>query len=516
MDIEDIIIKVKKIIKNDFNYNIKHKDLLILTNDIYIKLKTDNNISLELIKDILLKLTTVNYQFDNTNIHLSYFKNYNLIDNVIVPKEYIKLEKQFKKLEAIPQPEQKTKEWFAYRHERITASDTAEAIDLNPYKPVEFFILKKCDSKFKFLDNHNVYFGKKYEPIATLIYEHINNAKVVEFGALPSEKYPILGASPDGICSKFTLDNKFSELLGTMLEIKCTTTREIYTSGEIKGHICPFYYYCQVQQQLECCNLNVCDFWQCKIKEYENREDYLIDKCDDTKHTYGTNGEERCIDKLIQKGCLIKFLPKKFIPETDENDKKWEDNIEWKSKFIYPPKLNMNEYEYDNWCIDILANLKKTDKDLYENYYFDKIVYWKLEKSHNVPIKRDKQFFSNILPILTETWSKVIYYRKNLNKLDELKDIIKKRTKYIKFDTCIKTSNYLFDNKKLFLNNTKSDEKVLKKIINYDDEFLDDVDNKKIITIEKTIEIKKIIAIEKTNKNNNKQKNNYDDEFLDD
>jgi putative phage-type endonuclease len=233
---------------------------------------------------------------------------------------------------------------------------------LNPYEPVESFILKKCDPDHKFLDNQNVYHGKKFELIATLIYEYINNVKVVEFGALPSDKYEILGASPDGICSCQTLDYKFSPLLGRMLEIKCTVQRKIYTEGKIAGEICPFYYYCQVQQQLECCDLEKCDFWQCKITEYKDRTDYLSDECLNTNHTNGIDDpnkkgystfEKIEIDTKIKKGVLLKFLPKIWIPEFDG------DSIEWKSKFIYPSNLLMTELEYDIWIATILTNWQK-------------------------------------------------------------------------------------------------------------------------------------------------------------
>jgi hypothetical protein len=119
---------------------------------------------------------------------ICYFPNHlELYSQVKIPKEFQKLENHFQKLKALPQPEQRSKEWFEYRHDRITASDTAAAIDENPYEPVESFILKKCDPDYQFLDNANVYHGKKFELIATKIYEHINNVQVVEFGALPSE-----------------------------------------------------------------------------------------------------------------------------------------------------------------------------------------------------------------------------------------------------------------------------------------------------------------------------------------
>ena len=108
----------------------------------------------------------------------------------------------------------------------ITASDIATALGENPYEPPEGLIIKKCDPDFPFLDNKFVHHGKKYEPTATMIYEHIYNVKVTEFGCLKHPKISFLGASPDGICSKSTLDNKFSPMLGRMLEIKCPLSRE--------------------------------------------------------------------------------------------------------------------------------------------------------------------------------------------------------------------------------------------------------------------------------------------------
>ena len=252
-----------------------------------------------------------------------------------VPKKYKKLEEHFQKLFHTPQPEQRTKEWFDYRYNRVTASDTATAVDLNPYEPYENFIVKKCDPDFPFLDNIHCHHGKKYEPIATMIYEHIYNNKVTEFGCLPSSKYPILAASPDGICSKSTLDGQFSDRLGTMLEIKCPVTRKIYTKGKICGGICPFYYFCQIQQQLLCCDLDKCDFWQCQIKEYDSRNDYIKDTNFKCRFTEGTEDKESEINPLIVKGCIIQLLPFEYEPTHKD------DRHEFKSYYFYPPRLDL-------------------------------------------------------------------------------------------------------------------------------------------------------------------------------
>jgi putative phage-type endonuclease len=370
----------------------------------------------------------------------------NLYPDIKIPSKYKSLLAHFNKLKHLPQPAQRSIEWYNYRYNRITASDAAAAIDLNPYEPVEGFILKKCDPNFPFRDNENVHHGKKYEQVATLIYEHVYNIRVFEFGALPSDKYNFLGASPDGICSKYTLDNKFSPRLGTMLEIKCPVRREIIIKGE-ETEICPFYYYCQVQQQLECCDLKVCDFWQCSLTEY-SRNDYLDDN--DTCILYDNNNE-LIINNRLKKGIILEYYPKTFKPEFEG------DNIEWKSKYIYPKRLDMNNIEYNEWIIKII------DETKIEGYNFNKIIYWKLNLAHNLSINKNENFIKNMVNILKDTWSLVVYYRKNLNRLDDIKEINEKRKKYIRINTNYKVFN-LNDIDKNFLNNNFDLTKIHKNI----------------------------------------------------
>jgi putative phage-type endonuclease len=363
-----------------------------------------------------------------------------------VPEKYKKKEEHFQKLFNIPQPAQRTQGWFDYRNARITASDTAAAIDKNPYEPIESFISKKCDPNFPFRDNIYVCHGKKFEQIATLYYEHLYNNKVTEFGCLPSEKYKFLGASPDGICSKSTLDGQFSDRLGVMLEIKCPFSRKIINKGDTIGTICPFYYYCQVQQQLECCDLDQCDFWQCKIDEYKSREDYLKDVDFKPIITEGNLGEKITFNVNTAKGCLLQFLPKEYIPLFDE------DKHEFKAKFVYPPRLDMNINQYNEWIIEQIG-LWSDDK-----YYFDKVIYWKIPFSHNVTINRDKKWFAQIFPVLEESWRKIVYYRKNPDELYKINKIAEKRTKFY-FKTDYTIADFKVENKILFLDNNVSENK---------------------------------------------------------
>jgi putative phage-type endonuclease len=482
-NISTLLEKTKTFVETKNINNMDANELQILKNKVHKHLKKeDENVQLVIIDEIFNRLFSRNYNYNNmlqfSNGMNSFREIRELYPSIIIPKEYISLQKHFDTLLATPQPAQRTKEWYDYRYNRITASDTAAAIDLNPYEPVESFILKKCDPNFPFRDNATVFHGRKYEPTATMIYEHMTysdkknpdcphlnkeSCEVTEFGCMKANKkvYEILGASPDGICSIHTLDNKFSKRLGVMLEIKCPVTREIHNSGVIAGDVCPFYYYCQVQQQLTVCELNICDFWQCKLSEYTSREEYLADKCEtcentvgyykeDPKNTYfGSNVSTAVkidMDNRLKKGIILEFFPKNFKPEFEG------DNIEWKSKYIYPKRLDMDEAQYDDWVLKMLHNYSKEYPELYKDYNFNKIIYWKLDSSHNISIKQDDKFMMSILPILTDTWSKIVYYRKNQDKLDELKKIVDERKKYLKINTSYTIHNdNIIKSKLLFL-----------------------------------------------------------------
>src|SRR5436305_74546 len=89
----------------------------------------------------------------------------------------------------------------------ITASDGGLVVNVNPYEPNWAVITKKVFGK-AFETNEDCYHGKKFEQIATMIYEYRLNVKVDEFGLCNHPVYKFLGASPDGIVSRFKLRTK--------------------------------------------------------------------------------------------------------------------------------------------------------------------------------------------------------------------------------------------------------------------------------------------------------------------
>ena len=97
-------------------------------------------------------------------------------------------------LNTIETPAQRSEGWYAFRNNRITASDFAIALDKNPYSKREDLILTKCGKGRPFNPGAAILHGVKYEDVAVNIYENRNNVKVAEYGCI--SLYDFIGASP--------------------------------------------------------------------------------------------------------------------------------------------------------------------------------------------------------------------------------------------------------------------------------------------------------------------------------
>jgi putative phage-type endonuclease len=336
-----------------------------------------------------------------------------LMHYVPVPEPFQETWQQYQYLANLPQPVQRTQEWYDMRNSMITASAGAQAMGESKYDKPDKLILDKIGHGEKFGENKFVHHGKKYEKIATMIYEHIYNVKVGEFGLVPHQpsrkptphgRVAFIGASPDGICTSATLDGGFSPMVGRMLEIKCPLSREIKTSGEEDGEICPHYYWVQVQLQLECCDLEDCDFWQCSLKECADLEEW-VEETTAFEETYTVEqGEKISFDDRLKCGMILQFLPRKHDLARGER-------LEWYGKYIYPPRLDMSVDEYHAWCRDMIRDHAKFYPELANDYYFDRVLYWRLQSSHNINIKRNRAWFASALPKLRAFWDRVLLYK---------------------------------------------------------------------------------------------------------
>ena len=174
------------------------------------------------------------------------------------------------RLREMPQPVQRTKEWYEFRYNLITASNLWKVFASQSQQ--NSLIYEKCKPLTYNLGTSGMcntestlHWGVKYEPVSVLVYEHMFNTQIEDFGCIPHSTYSFIGASPDGI----NVDLRCPALYGRMLEIKNICNRDI--TGIPKEE-----YWVQTQIQMEVCNLNECDFFETRFKEYEAEEDFYL------------------------------------------------------------------------------------------------------------------------------------------------------------------------------------------------------------------------------------------------
>ena len=282
-----------------------------------------------------------------------------------------------------PQPTQRTKEWYEFRHNLITASNAYKAFENQNVKnqliyekcqPLNQSLFEECKQITMVNVNTTLHWGQKYEPLSVIIYEHLYNTEIEDFGCIQHETYSFLGASPDGI----NVDKK-STRYGRMLEIKNIVNREI--NGIPKKE-----YWVQMQLQMEVCNLDECDFLETKFTEYTDNNAYLLDTSNELyEDEDGFEFQNTCVSKDNQmKGIIIYFHTK-----------------EGKPFYLYKPLDIIHPKEIEEW--------QEKSIDYYQNseykYIFIKIIYWKLNILSCVLVCRNRQWFKDNIPLLQEIWT---------------------------------------------------------------------------------------------------------------
>lgn len=267
-----------------------------------------------------------------------------------------------------PQPEQRSPEWYSMRNQMVTASDWGAVLGENPYSTYNKVLSAKArpDEK-KFMGNAATAWGQKYEPIMNLIYERRGGVRVLEFGLLQHPVHSFLGASPDGITEG-----------GVMVEIKCPSSREI--TG-----IPPRYYWCQVQGQLEVCNLEVCDFIEGKFVEWQAGDEMN----EDTRQKIANKPAD-----CRERGMFLMYLHKKTKEE---------------KKFTSPVFDEDDQAGMDNW-------VEERTRELGPNYILMDREYWQLTLFSKARIERDREWFTAALPKLDSFWKAVLKMRDDIAK----------------------------------------------------------------------------------------------------
>ena len=273
---------------------------------------------------------------------------------------------QLNYLRNLPQPVQRTPEWYTCRHNLITASNAYKTFESEANRNQLIFekckpliIEEKTTSKPVNTDSP-LHWGQKYEPLAVLFYEYLYKTKVEDFGCIIHKHYKFLGASPDGINVDET-----NKRFGRMLEIKNIFNRDI--TGIPKKE-----YWVQTQLQMEVCEFAECDFLETKFDEFESVEKYEED------------------DTSIIKGIILYFNGKAGDP-----------------RYIYKPLDLIDPAKIDEWQENHINDME------HQNYIWIKNIYWKLSHYSCVLVTHNKHWFSRNIHALVDLWDIIEKERKS-------------------------------------------------------------------------------------------------------
>ena len=162
------------------------------------------------------------------------------------------------RLKAAPSVAQKSDVWYSEKQNLLTASEFAHIVGTGPrYRGVVRSKLKvpapTTPIPVSLGHRDSLSWGNRFEPVIKRIYEQfVAFASVMELGRIRHATLARLGASPDGIV-------EMGERQGRLLEIKAPVSRKL------EKDIIPYDYYCQVQVQMEVCDIELADYCECRI-----------------------------------------------------------------------------------------------------------------------------------------------------------------------------------------------------------------------------------------------------------
>jgi len=268
-------------------------------------------------------------------------------------------------LQSIPQPKQRTQEWYEFRYNLITASSIGNIFGTT--SKINSLIYSKCkplDCSIGNISNYvnimtPMHWGNKYEPLTIMWYEKKYNTQVADFGCIRHNKYDFIGASPDGI----NIDADSSRY-GRMIEVKNTTSREI-TGTPLDE------YWIQMQLQMETCDLDECDFIETQFKEYADETAFYADFT------------------MNDRGVILHFSKKNNDFGQIDNSPHYE---------YMPLNISIEKHAINEWIY-----AKK--RELSDEYILYATLYWYLDDFSCILVQRNRQWFSQSLPKIRETWT---------------------------------------------------------------------------------------------------------------
>jgi len=249
------------------------------------------------------------------------------------------------------QNDQRTDAWHSKRGEMLTASEIYKALsDATPAQKHEI-ILGKLTPRVRTEGPgpRALVWGTRFEPIAKDIYCSISDfpMKIVDTTCIPHPTVAFLGASPDGIILTEGVRH------GRLVEFKCPISRTFSDDSEV-----PNAYYHQMQLQMECTQLDTCEYIEFQFRTPSYSE--WVDSKAQYKGFYAVTDDEMQV---------------KYRELTDTRDPST-----WRREVLETS---------DDW----------------------NLVYWTLEKYRMKVVEHEKDWLEKNIQSITEVWNSVLEHR---------------------------------------------------------------------------------------------------------
>jgi hypothetical protein len=281
------------------------------------------------------------------------------------------IEKRIQKIRDMPQPKQRTPEWYTFRNGLLSASNLWKVFSSEAQ--VNSLIYEKCRAVNVGFEGGSgggaaTNWGIKYEPVSVMLYEIMFSVNVEDFGCIQHPQYAFLGASPDGIITSPSTNRRY----GRMLEIKNIVNRDI--TGIPKEE-----YWIQTQIQMETCNLDECDFLETRFLEYSDANAFY----EDGERDY--------------KGVILHFIrtTSHHLP-----------NSSTEAVYKYMPL----DVVFDLETVEEWVRLTKIECRS-EGLVLLNTIYWYLDEMSCVLIKRNRTWFSAAIPKIRAVWDTIVRER---------------------------------------------------------------------------------------------------------
>lgn len=254
------------------------------------------------------------------------------------------------------QNDQRTDAWHAKRGSMLTASEIYKALpDATPVQKHEIIMGKLMPRpRTEGPGPRALVWGTRFEPIAKDIYCKLSGIKmnIVDTTCIPHPTVSFLGASPDGI---IVTEDPSHERYGRLVELKCPISRAFSDDTPV-----PLSYYHQMQLQMECTGLNMCEYIEFQFKMLSYSE--WVDNTSEHKGFYAVDDTD----------MVVKYK--------DLDDPRTP--AEWRAQVLGTT---------DDW----------------------NLVYWALDKHRMKLIQHEDDWLAKNLESITAVWDTISLHRSN-------------------------------------------------------------------------------------------------------